>query len=294
MKGRIFNILVLAAVILVGCKKKDGVYPYSVDLKRVPYVNVNVDPSGSQAIDVLNLASFQGKYNVSLFYPDDVKPSKVDVVAIKNGNKGNVKVLQTGVSTFPSTFTITAAQLATLFGSAVALGDNYDIGVDIYAADGTKYEAFPNYTGSTAYGGTGQANQPGFSPVSRFSAICAYDSTIFQGNFQVVSDGFGDFSPGEIVPITKIDNTHFSFIDPYVTNPVPIIVAVNVLNNSLSITKQKIGDKFVWNLAYTNPNMAASGSGNFAAPCDKTINLNIAYTIDQGSFGSYPLILKKP
>jgi hypothetical protein len=178
-----------------------------------------------------------------------------------------------------------------LFGTPVALGDTYDFAPNIYIGD-RVFEAFPATGNGT---GAGVIAMPGFSEFSRFAAICAYDPAIYQGNFVVVSDGFGDFTPGEVVPITKVDNTTFSFIDPYATSPLPIIVKVNTLNNQLSVTKQKIGNAFVWNLGYTNPNVAVTASASsFVAPCSKTITLAIAYTVDQGSFGTYNLVLRKP
>jgi hypothetical protein len=290
MKKNIIFSLLVAATFFVGCTKDDGLLPKEVSVDEVPQPNLVIN-GGSAAIDLTNLASFQGKFDVKLLYPSGIQPAKLDVVIRKNSVNTNIKLVQAGISTYPTSLTITAAQIVSLFGTAIVLGDNYDIGVDIYTTSGNKYEAFP-VTG-VAYGSTGVANQPGFSPTVRYSAICAYNPDIYQGNFVVVFDDFQDFSPGEIVPITKISNTSFSFIDPYATSPLPIIVTVNPLNNTLTIAKQKIGNAFVWNLGYTNPNVAASGAGNFVSPCAQTIDLNIAYTVDQGSFGSYPIRLRK-
>lgn len=295
MKLRKVNILLafsLGAFAFLGCSKDDGAIPERVSITAVPTITTNIDATGSQAINLLNLPSFSGKFKVDLYFPGTTPPSKVDVVVRKwNGtaNNNNVKVFKAGVTTFPSTFTVTAAELATLFGVPIALGDNYDFAPDIYVGD-RKFQAFPATGNGT---GAGLNGQPFFGEFARFSAICAYDPNIYQGNFVVVSDAFGDFVPGEIVPITKISNTQFSFIDPYVTNPLPIIVTVNPLNNQLTITKQKIGNAFTWNLSYTNPNMAvAASTSSFVAPCSKTIDLNITYTVDQGSFGAYLLKLR--
>ena len=295
MKSRKINILLtfsLGAIIAFsGCKKDDGAISKRVTINDVPAISTSVDATGSQAIDLLNLGAFAGKFKVAQYFPGTTPPTKVDIVVRKNGSSANVKVFKTGVTTFPSTFSVTSAEIATLFGVAVALGDTYDFAPDLYVGT-RKFEAFP----ATGVGtGNGVIAMPLFSEFARFAAICAYDPTIYQGNFVVVSDGFGDFSPGEIVPITRISNTQFSFIDPYVTSPLPIIVTVNPLNNQLTITKQKIGNAFTWNLGYTNPNMAvAASAASFVAPCSKTIDLNIAYTVDQGSFGSYLLKLRKP
>ncbi len=292
-KISILSALSLGLVIaFTGCKKDDGAIRSSVTINDVPAITTSVDAGGSQSIDLLNLSAFAGKFNVALYFPGAVAPDKVDIVVRKNGSNSNVKVFKAGVTTLPAQYSITTADLTTLFGTAVLLGDSYDFAPDIYVGS-QKFQAFPTLAGAGS--GAGPIAMPGFSEYARFSAICAYDPAIYAGDFKVVSDGFGDFSPGEIVTITKISNTQFSFKDPYVTSPLPIIVTVNPLNNQLSITKQKIGNAFVWQLAYTNPNMAmTANASSFASPCSKQLNMAITYTVDQGSFGTFTLILKKP
>ncbi len=293
MKNRKINIfaaLTLGLMIaFAGCKKDDGGVRSSVVIKDVPVVSTSIESTGSQAIDLLNLAGFSGKFKVSLYFPGATPPDKVDIVVRKNGSNANVKVMKKDVTTLPYSLTVTSADIAALFGVAVALGDTYDFAPDLYVGV-NKYEAFP---------ATGLGNGPGiiafplYSDYARFAAICAYDPAIYEGDFVVVSDAFGDFSPGEIVKFTKISNSSFSFINPYVTSPLPIIVNINTLNNQATITKQKVGNAFVW-ASYTNPNMAvAASSTSVVAPCSKTITLAVAYTVDQGSFGTFNLVLKK-
>lgn len=298
MKKNIINFLLCTTLLIVGCKKEDARYPFDISLKRVPYVNVTVDATGSAAIDLTNLATFNGKFSINLLYPGDVHPDKVDVVIRKNGDNTTVKLLQAGVATFPTNMTITAAQVATLFGAAIKLGDNYDVGVDIYTADGTKYEAFPLGTGVQAYGGTGQTNQPGWTATIRYSAICAYDPTIYQGNFKA-KDAFGDAN-GAILVLTKIDNTHFSFIYPSVLNPKPIIVTVNPNNNTASIAANSVIGS-VWDPAFgyagTETNPTVNSASGTVAPCDKTVTLSIQWGFSNGAQqwggGPYSLVLTK-
>ena len=293
MKNRKINIfaaLTLGLMIaFAGCKKDDGGVRKSVVIKDVPVVSTKIESTGSQAIDLLNLAGFSGKFKVELYFPGATPPDKVDIVVRKNGSNANVKVIKKDVTTLPYSLTVTSADIAALFGVAVALGDTYDFAPDLYVGV-NKYEAFP---------ATGLGNGPGiiafplYSDFARFAAICAYDPAIYEGDFVVVSDAFGDFTPGEIVKFTKISNSSFSFINPYVTSPLPIIVNINTLNNQATITKQKVGNAFVW-ASYTNPNMAvAASSTSVVAPCSKTITLAVAYTVDQGSFGTFNLVLKK-
>ena len=294
MKNRKINIfaaLTLGLMIaFAGCKKDDGGVRSSVVIKDVPVVSTKIESTGSQAIDMLNLAGFSGKFKVDIYFPGAKPPDKVDIVVRKNGSNANVKVMKKDVTTLPYSLTVTTADIAALFGVAVALGDTYDFAPDLYVGV-NKFEAFPV---------TGLGNGPGiiayplYSDFARFAAICAYDPAIYEGDFLVVSDGFGDFSPGEVVKFTKISNNSFSFINPYVTSPLPIIVSINTLNNQATIAKQKVGNAFTWQLAYTNPNMAVSASAtSVVAPCSKTITLAIAYTVDQGGFGTYNLVLKK-
>ncbi len=293
MKNRKINIFAALTLSLIitfaGCKKDDGSIRSSVVIKSVPVVSTKIESTGSQAIDLLNLAGFSGKFKVELYFPGATPPDKVDIVVRKNGSNANVKVVKKDVTTLPFSFTVTSADIAAIFGVAVALGDTYDFAPDLYVGV-NKYEAFP-VTGTG--NGAGVIAYPLYSDYARFAAICAYDPAIYEGDFLVVSDAFGDFSPGEVVKFTKISNNSFSFIDPYVTSPLPIIVTINTLNNQATIAKQKIGNAFVW-ASYTNPNVAvAASSTSVVAPCSKTITLAIAYTVDQGSFGTYNLVLKK-
>src|SRR6188474_877976 len=148
MKIRKINILLaisLGAVIaFFGCRKDDGAIPERVTVTAVPTITTNIDATGSAAINLLNLASFAGKFKVDLYFPGTPPPNKVDIVIRKsNGTavtNANVKVYKAGVTTFPSTFTVTAAEIATLFGVPIALGDNYDFAPDIYVGD-RKFEA---------------------------------------------------------------------------------------------------------------------------------------------------------
>ena len=299
MKIRKINILLAVSLVAIiafsGCEKDDGAIPERVTVTEVPVITTNKDATGSQAIDLLNLAAFSGKFKVDLYFPGATPPSKVDIVVRKSNGatvtNANVKVFKTGITTFPTNFTVTAAEIATLFGAPIALGDNYDFAPDIFVGE-RKFEAFPAVGVGT---GAGVIGQPLYGEFARYSAICAYDPNLYQGDFVVVSDAFGDFQPGEIVTITKISNTQFSFIDPYVTNPLPIIVTINPLNNQATVTKQKIGNAFVWDLTYTNPNLTVTAStASFVAPCSKELRLNQVFSVDQGTFNPYLLILRKP
>ena len=296
MKIRKISILLAVSLVAIiafsGCSKDDGAIPERVSITAVPTITTNIDATGSQAINLLNLATFSGKFKVDLYFPGTTPPSKVDIVVRKwNGtaNNNNVKVFKAGVTTYPSNFTVTAAEIATLFGTPIVLGDTYDFAPDIYVGE-RKFEAFP-VTGNGT--GAGLNGQPFFGEFARFAAICAYDPTIYQGDFVVVSDAFGELPAGTIVTLTTVTATSFRATYPnpaaLPNPPVPtFVVDVNTANNNVTSTKQQIGTNFY---QYTNPAVqVASGS---VAPCSKEVTMNITYTVAQGSFGTAALKLRK-
>ncbi len=291
MKKNIIFSLLVATTFFVGCTKDDGMLPKDIAVDEVPQPNLVIN-GGSAAIDLTNLASFQGKFDVKLLYPNDIQPAKMDVVIRKNNVNSNIKLFQAGITTFPTSLTITAAQIATLFGTAILLGDNYDIGVDIYTTSGNKYEAFP-VTGA-AYGSTGVANQPGFSPTIRYSAVCAYNASIYQGNFRVTLDEWQDYSVGDIVVVTQVSPNQFSFMYP-AAGPLPIIVTVNTLNNVTSVAKQVYGTLGYppgWTFGPISCESVPS-TDNAVLPCDQSFGVRLNHTVAAGSFGSATIKMKK-
>ncbi len=147
MKLRKTNILTTIALVMVitfaSCSKDDGAIPENIGIEDVPAVTTNLE-SGAIAGDIIlaNQASFQGKFKVSLYFANAAAPTKVDIVARKNGVLASVKLFKADVTSFPANFTITAAELATLFGAPLAVKDTYEFAPDIYVG-AKKYEAWP-------------------------------------------------------------------------------------------------------------------------------------------------------
>lgn len=296
------NNLILAlltvAFSFAGCKKDDGPIKEEIlsKLEDVPAISTNPDATGSQAISILNLASFNGKFSVTKYFPNSISPDKVDVVVRKSNSSGKtVKVFKADVSSFPASFTVTSADLTTLFG-AIALNDNYDFSVDIYYK-GKKYEAFPADGTIRGIGPGGPNNMPGFSEFVRFSVICGYDPDLYQGDFEVMQDDWADYSPGDIVTLTKIDATHFSFINVHAVSPVPIVLTVNPNTNLVSLPRVSVGSAWGWAVGtYTGAFMGTTGaaSSSYVSPCDQTVTLSLLYGVDIGNWsGPYLLVLKK-
>ncbi len=182
MKLRKINILtafaLCVAVAFTGCSKDDGPIPKRIGIEDVPAVSMNFETGASNVfattITFSTVGTFQGTFKSSLYFTGAVAPTKVDIVVRKNSittitgvvTNANVKVFKADVTSLPSSFTITAAQLATLFGTAVASNDAYDFAPDIYVGT-KKYEAFPASSTGTGQGIQGM-NTIGFGEYVRY------------------------------------------------------------------------------------------------------------------------------
>lgn len=170
MKLKQINILSALALFLViaftSCSKDDGAISKRVGIEDIPTITTNIETGSTTTITFSNQAAFQGKFTVSLYFPGTKAPDKVDIVVRKNGAAASVKVFKANVTTLPAAITVTAAEIATLFGTAIALNDTYDFAPDIYVGT-KKYEAFP-LTGNGS--GAGVINMPGFGEYVRYSA----------------------------------------------------------------------------------------------------------------------------
>lgn len=165
----ISTTLVLGTLItLTACSKNDGAIPKNIKIENVPAVTTNVETGGTTGtITFTNQAAFQGKFKVALFFTGTTPPAKVDVVIRKNAAAGTVKVYKADVTTLPASFTITAAEIATLFGTPLALNDTYDFAPDIYVGT-KKYEAFPTVGAGSGQGITGMSTI-GYGEYVRYS-----------------------------------------------------------------------------------------------------------------------------
>jgi hypothetical protein len=163
MKLRKINIVTAialgAVVTFTACSKDDGAIPERVSIEDVPTVSINLESGAIAAtIAFADQAAFQGKFKVSMFFNNATPPTKVDIVARKkNGTIGSVKLFKADVTTLPASFTITAAELATLFGGPLVLKDTCELAPDIYVGT-KKYEAFPTYALGSGSGVTGMSS----------------------------------------------------------------------------------------------------------------------------------------
>ncbi|HEY9260929.1 hypothetical protein [Chitinophaga sp.] len=154
-----FIIMILVSgAIMTGCKKDNAKLPS--DLKKASVPLVKIEDGSSETIQ--NIATFQGKFSVGLYFANDEPPKKMDVVVAFKGDYTKVKVLKADVTTYPSSFTVTAQQLSALFGmdaNTLKTGDFFEIGVDVYMNNGLVVPIFNSVANPYGPDGANYAGQ---------------------------------------------------------------------------------------------------------------------------------------
>jgi hypothetical protein len=234
-------------------------------------------------------ASFAGKVVVDMYFPNDIKPQKADLVVIRNGDNASVKTLQTDITSFPTTVSFTGTQLETLFGEPIVAGDNFDIGVDLTTAEGLKFEAFP-ITGLPYASGT--AAQPGASTSVQYVAVCEFNKANFNGTYTVVQDDWADFAAGdpiEVKPGTgENEISVLAFPSPaFGSNRKPMILIVDPVTYGVTINEQVIGD---YNGAPPGATIRGTGTVN---PCGDQISMLVTFNIGGDDYEDYVFIIHK-
>lgn len=285
MKSSII-VCFFAALIFGSCRKEDN--PKLPDLIRVPLPLITLDPTGDATISAQNSASFKGKFIVDVYFKNDIPPQKFDIVIIKNGDPSTVKILQAGITTFPTTMEVTGAQITAAFG-APSEGDKYDIGADVFIANGQKIEAFPA-TG-TAYGSS-IAGQPGSNTSIEYVVLCGFDKNSFNGNYKVVRDDWQDFAAGDLIAVQPGTGANQISIAAYPSpafgkNRKPMVIDVDPVTFIVTVPLQVVGD-----YDGAPPGATVKGSGT-VNPCGDKITLSVTINIGGTDYPDNMLILEK-
>lgn len=286
----IFSILLSAVTATFNaCRKEDNAN--LPGLEKFDWLPLIVkDQATDISISGQDPTSFTGKFTIDKYFEADVNPQKVDVVVIKNGNKAIVKTIKADITSFPATVEVTGPQLETLFGSAIVLGDNFTIGVDIITPSGKKFEAFPAVGNAYA---SGVAAQPGASTTIDYLSACTFDKNSFNGMYEVVQDDWADFNPGELVEVRPGAGANQIAVTAYPspaygTNRKPMLCDVNPTTFAVNIPEQVIGDYFG-----APPGATARGNGT-VNPCGDEITLKVTIKIGGTDYADQTLKLSKP
>lgn len=280
MKRSLLYAVFAVLCFFAGCRKEDNAK--LPDLVRVPLPFIIKDTSGDGTISKDDPAAFKGRFVVDLFFKDDIPPQKFDVVIKRNDSA--TKVFKEGITNFPTTVDITGAELATLFGEPLVLGDKFEFGINITTQEGTKLEAFP--AGGPAYG-SNVANQPGASTSIAYSVVCPFDMADLVGDAIIEDPGFWEAT----YPVkVTLEGTDTYKISGWIEEPdYFILVKVNTATLTAAIAKQVYTPKYP-GLPYTN--WTTEGTGVIEA-CDKQVVMTLKNYVDQGGFGTQTIILRK-
>lgn len=274
----------MSLFLISSCRKSDNANV--PEFTKVPMPTVK-KVSGDATISAIEPSSFAAKFSVGLYFPDAEKPAKMDVIVRKNLDNTKTKVFKADVTTYPTEFSVSGADLLALFPGDIVLGDKFDFGVDLTLANGTKYLAFP--TVGVPYG-AGVAGPAGSSTSTRFEAVCQFVADDYTGAFSVEQDDWADFTVGQTVMFTKVSADKISFPSPVTGNP--IVISVSAANVP-EIASQEWGDYGAgWSYGMVKALTTASAD-NVVAPCDGTISLNMRYQVTAGSWSNMILIFKK-
>jgi hypothetical protein len=280
-----FTLLSILVTIYYSCKKTET--PAPVPDTRFPLPSIIKDTTSDQFISGKNPEDFHGKFVVSMYYETEVIAQRVDIVVIRNGNKSNVKVLKTGVTSFPTTIEITGTQLTTLFDSTIKLGDVFEIGADVLAKDGRSFVGFPS-TGDPYGVDTTTLTNPSFS--IKYVADCVYDKTDYNGFYKLLTKTW-DYEVGDLVEVRPgagdtLLITAWPHPDVGIYTRWPMKVIVDPSSHEVSIPFQSVGE-------YAGgPSHLIDGGDGTVSPCGDKITLSVIFWV--GSYyGPMPLELGK-
>lgn len=291
MQTRIIYGFIIALIFSMGCRKSDAP-ELPGNLGRAPVPQFSIDSSADLSISGQDPSSFTGKFTLDQYFTTDHSYKSFDIVVRKSGDNAAIKVLQADVTQLPANVTVTGEQLKTLFSADIETTDFFDIGADVTLTNGQKIEAFPS-DGNPNYD-PNISTYPNLAPFTiQYGVFCGYDPSVYKGNFVVVQDDWQDYKPGDVVPLTQIDATHFSF-EYNGLDLQPIIVEVDPATNITSIENQyfeNYGPPFGNFYIHT----ITSGNNN-VLPCQGVVSLVVDIYSDNpayGDQGTFRLVMKK-
>jgi len=289
--------LILASLFLVmfvtSCSKDGGDSVIATDNGGAP--NIQKVAAADQSI---NLAALNNGGDINLSFTVDIARGDVasmDIVGIyKQGTTVQKAVLHPGVTTFPSTISITKADLFSAFdvltsASDITVSDKLIISADVTLKNGKVYQLFT--ADGTARFGADIANSQQFSVSQTYIISCPLDdASNFNGNYAVVQDTWQDYAAGDIVPVVynsadgllkfKIMSTN----NPFINNPGTSYMLVTIDPTDSSVTVQSNED-FDYGGGFI---VGITGTGAVGS-CTGDISL----TLDFGPYGPYYFDLVK-
>lgn len=287
MKKLLSIIIIAGLTVFAGCRKNDNP-KLPEGINRTPLPMLTQDPDGDLLIQ--NVDDFKSKFSLDLYFKDDTKPKKMDLVVAMSGDYDNVKTLQADVTGFPVDVDVTGPGLAQLFGKTTAQvlpGDYFEIRANITLDNGTVLPGFIPIgltpSGDTVniepYGGDA-VGFPGSNLTIKYTVVCELHLEDFVGSYTLDDPTFW----GASYPVTiALEGTDGLAVTGFVESPAAVIhLKVSSSTHLISVAKQTYLPTLP-TTDYHNPSIQGSGEIN---ACGNSITLNLTNTVDEGSFGS--------
>jgi hypothetical protein len=297
-----YSIITMCSILLFfGCKKGDIQGDFSA-LGIGSYVTMVA--LGNTIIDNSNLATAKIDATVREY---GTPVSKIKVFVTKGAattDKTKWKTVKEFTYSGDTKLEITAAEIATALGVPLAsleLGA-YTLYNQIHSSDGQVHDI--TNMNSAMYG------NPNYNTLMTwiFFVVCPFRATDWGGvgaiiSARVLEDGWGDYSPGEIITNIQITSaTQLKFNRMWKTDAAdtrPVVVNINASTGQATVARQIYGDYAASD--YFDVTCISTGINNFVFSCENTITLtlnhqakcNAPLTSCGANYGTYVLRLQK-
>ena len=273
--------MIIMSVFATSCSENgNGNLP---EIERVPIPVITLVDNSD--ILIQDPATFKGKFTIDMLFKDDTGPKQFDIVVTRNGDYKNLQIIQAGVTSFPTNIEVDATKLASLFGLTlddVVPGDYFEIGATVVTQSGLTIPAFSDLSNQFS---ADIVNFPGSSLSIKYPVVCPLDLDDFVGTFTI--DDPDVFEGTYPVEITR-EGENVLVVTGFLGEPDSFIkLTINPKTTGVDVPHQVFTPEL---FGYNNG--AVEGGGEIVA-CDKTITLNLEYTVDEGSFGTFGLTISK-
>lgn len=213
---------------------------------------------------------------------------------------------------FPAVLDMTGQDIAEALGlqtSDFGFGDLFTFIATVVRDDGVEFSgAIPTFDGTTLEVGPGdtEANLllPGRDNAINFSFLIACPTVVLEdipGMYTIITDDFETTIGGdlEFEIIAGPGENQFTWLDPFNhTNPADgsrynVIMDVNVNEGTLSIERQDAWHCDNFGCGFGQGRINTSGASNLVLTCVGLFQMTLQFTVDAGSFGSFPFAIEK-
>ncbi len=282
-----YIIVLFAALGMASCKK-DGLFS-EADRNKLTSGSYLKLISSQNTIDYSALSTTSVQVKVQeIGAPVD----KINLYIVEGANQdtGSWKFVRSVPGTGgENTFEVKATEIATSLGvqpADLSPGNQYTLYSEIITKDGRKFN-IANANADLA----GQPEIAAFFFITS-AVVCPFDASVFNGEFEVVTDEWGDHVAGDIINIIAGPAANqLTLIKPYGgSNKKDIVVDVAAATGVATVETQVYGDY----PGAPDIEVSTGGGASFAFSCIGVLTLNLNhFSHDFGDQGDYTLTLKK-